>query len=216
MCHYYCPSKRACVLRSSCPMHGYKAVRNVGNVLSSQFVDTSGEELLGKEGLDNSFTFRTDWRKLIPIGWIVARIAYLEMRRWNDEVQPFAGTHPQENGAFTAADTGNVKFEKLKLWTTSASGSAADKARSLTARAGQTRATLRRIVSDPDLRTLGDSKRAVEVCIHVCPSVVLVSRPRLQARRPRMPHTAGLTRYRRVSAGEGCLCLPPAIRQEPV
>eukprot|EP00752_Nemacystus_decipiens_P007285 g6519.t1 len=71
----------------------------------------------------------------------------------------------KENGPSTAAMTGKVSMEKLRLWTTSAPSSAADKARSLTARAGEARTTLRRIVSDPNLRTLGESKRAMELSV---------------------------------------------------
>lgn len=74
----------------------------------------------------------------------------------------------EDNGPSTAAKAGKVSLEKLKLWTTLAPSSAGYKARSLTARAEEARATLRRIVSDPNLRTLGDSKRAVEVCVCVC------------------------------------------------
>ena len=43
-------------------------------------------------------------------------------------------------------------MEQLKLWTTTVPKGAAEKARSLTARAGETGATLRRVVSDSDLK----------------------------------------------------------------
>lgn len=48
--------------------------------------------------------------------------------------------------------------EKLKLWTTTAPSNTASKSRSLTARAGEAKATLRRVVSDSDLRSFGRSE----------------------------------------------------------
>ncbi|CAM9852907.1 unnamed protein product [Scytosiphon promiscuus] len=66
-----------------------------------------------------------------------------------------AGAEP-----FAACNTDGSLVEKLKLWTSTPPVTIASKSRSLTARAVEAKATLRRVLSDPNLRSVAISERA--------------------------------------------------------